>query len=331
MLDEILFPGYRKVELNQPIFIAGNPRSGTTFMHRIMAADEDQFFCFRSWEIIFPAIIQKKILAFIGRIDRLLGSIARRRIERIEDRLFRDFNKMHRMSLFIPEEDDKLLMHSFAHLDFIWFFPFPEELKWLGQLDELARPEVRKRMMTFYRNCIKRQAYIKGNKGYFISKSPVAAGRIDSLYQYLPGCKIIYLVRNPLEVIPSMIDMAREIWHSTINMEATHQFQENVFEILKYYYTYPLDRFEVAPQDVYAYVKYDDLVRQPRQAIQTVCQRLGLELNTNFMSILKQEEQKARNYKSRHVYSIDQTHLTREQIVADLHHIFDRFGFDTSL
>lgn len=331
LLDEILFPGYRKVELEKPVFIVGNPRSGTTFIHRIMTKDEDQFFCFRTWEIIFPAIIQKKVLSFLGRIDRLLGSIFSKVLKRFESRLFRNFNKMHQTSLFSPEEDDNLLVHTFSHINLVWFFPFFEEFKWFAQLDQLARPEDRKHIMTFYKKCIKRQAYFKGNKGHFLSKSPSACSRIGSLYEYFPGCKIICLVRNPLEVIPSMVNMAHEIWHSTINIEASYPFQDKVYEVLKYYYTYPLYRFEVEPQSAYVFIRYDDLVGQPRQAIQTACQRLGLELNTKFLNILKQEEENARNYKSRHVYSIDQIHFTREQIVSDLRDIFDRFDFDILL
>ena len=328
ILDDIIFPGYRKVELNKPIFIVGNPRSGTTFMHRIMATGDDLFFCFRTWEIIFPAIIQKKTLAFIGRVDRLLGCPLGKGVKRIESRLYGDFNRLHHVSLFVPEEDDKLLMHSFAHLDLIWFFPYPEEFKWTVQLDQLATPEIRKRMMTFYKNCVKRQAYIKKNKGHFLSKSPVASGRVASLYEYFPGCKIIYLVRNPLEVIPSMIDLARELWRLAINLDINPLFQENVYEILRYYYTYPLERLEVESKSAHVVIKYDDLIHHPQRSILAACEQLGIELNTRFLSILKQEEDKAQAYKSRHKYSIDQTHFAREQIVADLHDIFHRFGFD---
>jgi hypothetical protein len=331
LLDEILFPGYRKVELEKPVFIVGNPRSGTTFMHRIMAKDEDRFFCFQTWEIIFPAVTQKITLSLLGRADRLLGSIFRKALKRLESRLFRNFNKMHHISLFSPEEDDNLLIHTFSHINLIWLFPFFEEFKWVEQLDQLSRPGDRKRIMDFYKKCIMRQAYFKGNRGHFLSKSPSASSRIGSLYEHFPGCKIIYMVRNPLEVIPSMVNMAHEIWHSTINIKGRYPFQDQVYEFIKYNYTYPLDRFELEPKSAYAFIRYDDLVRQPMQTIQTACQRLGLELDKKFLRILEQEEEKTKNYKSGHVYSIDQTHFAREQIISDLRDIFDRFGFDISL
>ena len=43
LLDEIFHRGYRKVQIKQPVFIIANPRSGTTFLHRLMALDEEQF------------------------------------------------------------------------------------------------------------------------------------------------------------------------------------------------------------------------------------------------------------------------------------------------
>ena len=330
LLDEFLFSGYRSVKLEKPIFIVGNPRSGTTFIHRIMAKDEDRFFCFKTWEIVFPAISQKKTLSFLGRIDRTFGGHLIKAIRRIESRMFDDFSKMHRISLFVPEEDDKLLIHSFAHMDLMWFFPFLNEFEWIGQLDQLASPKDKKRMMSFYRNCIKRQAYYKGDKKQFLSKSPFASGRIRALQTYFPGCKIICMVRNPLEVVPSMIHMAREIWRSTVSFDPDQAFQVKIYEILKYYYTYPLEQLEQGSRNDYMLIRYNDLVSHPEKTIHGAFQRFRFRLSTEFLSILKQEEQIAKEYTSSHRYSIDDTHLTKEHIVSDLHDIYDRFGFDAS-
>jgi hypothetical protein len=47
LLDEILFSEYREIEIKKPGFIVGAARSGTTFIHRLMARDEGQFFFFQ--------------------------------------------------------------------------------------------------------------------------------------------------------------------------------------------------------------------------------------------------------------------------------------------
>ena len=35
-LDGIFYPRWRETQLGSPVFIVGNPRSGTTFLHRFM-------------------------------------------------------------------------------------------------------------------------------------------------------------------------------------------------------------------------------------------------------------------------------------------------------
>ena len=218
-------------------------------------------------------------------------------------------------------------MHIFSFQGLMWFFPFVEELNWLNYFDKLAKPEDRKRIMTFYKNCIKRQAYFKGHKSHFLSKNPFFSLKVDSLYEYFPDCKIIYMVRNPLDVVPSMINMAHQIWHSTINIEADHPLQDLVYEKAKLIYNYPLARLEQAPPDSYVTISYEDLVRQPGRVIQATYQRFGFEITPEFLQVLREEEDKIKSYKSRHVYSLDQFRFTREQIVSDLRHIFERFGF----
>ena len=39
LLDTILFSGYRRVVIREPLFIIGNFRGGTTLMYRLLAAD----------------------------------------------------------------------------------------------------------------------------------------------------------------------------------------------------------------------------------------------------------------------------------------------------
>jgi len=55
MLDNVFFPGYRKVQIKNPVFIIGNARSGTTYIHRLMSLDKN-FSSFKAWEIMFLAV-----------------------------------------------------------------------------------------------------------------------------------------------------------------------------------------------------------------------------------------------------------------------------------
>jgi hypothetical protein len=63
-LDRIFFSNYRKQPIDRPIFIIGNPRSGTTFLHRLLLGAGGMA-AFELWEMLFPAITARKLLGGI--------------------------------------------------------------------------------------------------------------------------------------------------------------------------------------------------------------------------------------------------------------------------
>jgi hypothetical protein len=52
LLDDVFYARYKKERVRKPVFIVGNPRSGTTFLHRLMAKDRRNFVTMRFWEIL---------------------------------------------------------------------------------------------------------------------------------------------------------------------------------------------------------------------------------------------------------------------------------------
>ncbi len=70
-LDHLFFPGHRRQPIDRPIFIIGNPRSGTTFLHRLLLGAGDMA-AFELWEMLFPAITARKLLGrIVPRLDKL--------------------------------------------------------------------------------------------------------------------------------------------------------------------------------------------------------------------------------------------------------------------
>jgi len=70
-LDNFFFRGYRDVEIKNPIFIIGHPRSGTTFFHRLMIKT-DEYLNFKSWQLFFPALTARKFIKPI--IDKKIAN-----------------------------------------------------------------------------------------------------------------------------------------------------------------------------------------------------------------------------------------------------------------
>ena len=56
-LDDLLYPRWRQEPVVSPVFIVGNARSGTTWIHRILCSDSDHFTAPETWEIVFAASV----------------------------------------------------------------------------------------------------------------------------------------------------------------------------------------------------------------------------------------------------------------------------------
>ncbi len=327
LLDGVLFWRYRRLPLREPIFVIGNPRSGTTILHRVLACDDDRFVYFRSWEIIFPSILQKKVLSGLGRLDRLLGGPLGRLIERVEASRFEEINRIHEFGLFQPEEDDKLLIHTFVSPELSLLFPYAG-FDALTKFDLVVDPALRRRAMEFYANCIRRQVYFRGGQKTPLSKSPWASARVDSLARQFPDGKLIYLVRNPLDVVASIISFVHEIHRGISSTEVAPDLDEAAYETVKFFYLDPLARLATLPAERYLIVKYEDLVGEPRKAFEDIYQHFGLTMTPEFEARLDVEVARMLRHKSRHSYSLAGSSVTRERILADLQPVFDRFGFD---
>ena len=70
-LDDMLFPEYKNCSIEKPLFILGNLRSGSTFLHRLLSRDAETFTSLTTWDIyLTPSVTQKKITLFFARLDK---------------------------------------------------------------------------------------------------------------------------------------------------------------------------------------------------------------------------------------------------------------------
>ena len=327
-LDRIFFPGFREVEIKSPVFIIGNPRSGTTFLHRLMAMDKEQFIPILMWEIIFaPSIIQRKIWGSLVRLDKWLGHPVRNLVRRLEARLF-DPHKMHRIRLRMPEEDEYLMMHDCTTILAGFFFGIPELSIPFVKFDESLSSREKSRTMRFYKKCIQRHMYYHGQNRIFLSKNPFFSPKIDILLREFPDAFFIYLIRNPLNAVPSFASTSAFWWHVFCDTKVQYPYPDFIMKTMQYWYRYPLDRLEKDTQACYLILKFDDMVGNPQHAVEKIYDRLGIEVSPSFAEILDEETLKSKQYKSRHQYSLEAIGYTREQILHEFNDVFQRWHFD---
>ena len=69
--DHLFFPQAFKIPLNNPIMIVGNPRSGTTFLHRYLVKNGIGTGS-QLWQMLYPSIIlQKMIKPFLPLLEKV--------------------------------------------------------------------------------------------------------------------------------------------------------------------------------------------------------------------------------------------------------------------
>lgn len=327
--DDIFYKQYQQQKLAQPVFIIGNPRSGTTFLHRLMARDERNFSFIRMWEVIFaPSIAQRKLLWFFKKIDDALGGRLQNLLLKTEEKTWLS-NPIHRIGLLEPEEDESILFSIWETIFTSVVFPHPDLVRKYAFFDKQMPLLRRRRIMQFYRDCLRRHLFARHSDKRFLSKNPTFCPKVDSLYEFFPDAKIIYLVRNPLDTVPSIISWMSYQWKQFTDPAESYLFKDYMIELAKEWYEYPLERFSIAPSDSYAIVRYEDLVQNPRQIITDIYDKFGFEISLEFETILEEATTRTTSYKSRHKYSLQKMGLSKKEILKTFAFVFKRFGFDT--
>ncbi len=333
MIDNLLFRGHRSHRVEQPVFIIGNPRSGTTFLHRLLSRDRARYSTMKMWEILLaPAITHRAVVRGFVTLDRWLGAPLRRRLDRVEAG-WQEQNVMHEVSFREPEEDDYLLLHIWSALTIGLSAGLTDLAIPYTYFDEALPPERRRRIMGFYRRCLKRHLFAHRAAGgpagvHYLAKNPALCPKLDTVFEFFPDAKIIYLARNPLEMIPSYVSMMEYTWGTLGARVEDDGLADYVLRMAGHWYRYPLERLARAPEGSHIVIRYDDLVGDPEGTVRRIYSALGFEVDADFARVLEEQAARARGYRSRHRYRLRELGLSRARILGELGDVFDRFGFD---
>jgi hypothetical protein len=329
LMDDVLFPGYREQEIKAPVFIVGNPRSGTTFLQRLLAQDDETFTWMQTWEILLaPSITQRKVLEAVRGLDRRLGSPVAHWIDAQQQRWQRK-NTLHKIKLRAPEEDAYLLLHIWSTIMVQLYSGVLTGLDTWARFDTEMPEKEKRRVMEFYVKCLQRHQYAReGNGRHYLAKNPTFSPKIDALYEYFPDAKIIYLARNPLDVIPSFASMLKFEWEIMGSPFEGRSDFHRILDMIDHWYAYPLERLAHAPKQSYMVVDFHAMVDTPDEIVRSIYDCFGLDINPTFANVLRRETIRSHNYQSPNNHSLKGTGLSREKIIKRFEYVFDRFGFD---
>ncbi len=328
ILDEIIYPEYHEVEIREPVFIIGNPRSGTTFLQRLLAKDKDNFFSMKTWEIfIAPSLTMRKVFRALIKVARAVGMSVTKRIRRLE-RLWAEGNVIHRLALGAPEEDEYLFIHIFSTMKIWSFAAMVEETLPFIYYDKAMTATEKSRMMDFYHRCLQRHVlYHHGGRKHYLAKNPNFSPMVETILGRFPGAKFIYLIRNPLDAVPSHLSLKEREWQmlgSPLHKFASKEF---ILAASEYWYNYPLGWLEELPEHQAIIINFEELTSDAGRTVKEVYRRFGFDISPAYEQILVEETRKARNHESQHEYCLQEMGLSEDELRERFAPVFARFEF----
>ena len=327
LLDNILFPGWREISVSKPLFIVGLFRSGTTYLHRLLAEDRRTFSTFLTWEIyLAPSIIQRKFLKLWKKIDRLFGSPAMRWLQRYDRRSLGEV-QYHKVGLWKEEEDEGLLLFLWDSL-FTWFlFPDSTGIDDYRFADREMKPRRQERKFRFYEACIRRHLFSHPDAAVYLSKNPAFTPKLGSLRRMFPDARIVYMVRDPRRVLVSQSAWFSFCWHYFASPTEKYPFRDELIEMTHHWYSYPLALLDQWDAHQYLIVEYKDLIVDPRSTIARLYRHFDLEMNDDYQAHLGTEPGRNHEHGSAGSLSLEELGYDKAEIEKRFAGVFRRFDF----
>lgn len=229
-LDKILYPDYQHVKI-EPVFIIGEPRSGTTLLHRTLAGDEETFFGIRHFEWRYPFISLLKIIKALG-----LENYIKRMNYWPDTVAGREAANMHPNTLFDYEEDGTFFEENMLHhLLVINKFPFINLITALDSISEL-RPKQQHHFMRVHREVIQKMGYLKGSTKIYLSKEVLSHHKLFLLREYYPQARFIVNLRESAQFLSSWLALTRTtiLTNTGADINGIDRFNETLVTRMRY-------------------------------------------------------------------------------------------------
>lgn len=279
---------YRKIE-NQPLqedplFILGHWRSGTTFVHNVFACDK-HFGYTTTYQTVFPHLVLWGQPFFKKNMAMLMPD--KRPTDNME------------LRPDLPQEEEFALsnMMPYTYYNF-WFFP----QRWMEYCDRfLTFEKITEEERAVFKEVFMRLVKVSlANTGgtQYLSKNPPHTGRVRTLVEMFPNAKFIYLKRNPYTVFES----TRSFFTNTIKPLklqdiSDEQIVANIVEAYKRLY----DRYEAdkvcIPEGNLVEIKFEDFEKNAFDLTKDIYQRLNLKGFNEAEADIKKYLDKKKGYK----------------------------------
>ncbi len=292
----LINPGFKNETIkNDPVFIVGHWRSGTTHLHNLLCQDERLGFV-TTYQSVFP----DTLLAGLGRF--IFGGFTRLLIPgtRKGDNV--------KLDTANPQEEEFALGDK-TPVCFYYFWMFPKNIR--NYYDRFIRfrgiPDLQLQSWKNDYKLLIKKALKNTGRVQFLSKNPPNTARIKVLLETFPGAKFIHIHRNPVEVFLSTRHFySKMLPYLQLHSITQEEIDSHIFDIYKKLMNDFLEQKTLIPADNFVEIAFDDLEKDPINNLKNIYEKLDLPGFEDALPAFSNYRQSMESYeKNKHAISRD--------------------------
>jgi hypothetical protein len=317
-LDAILISRVRQTRVMRPIVIVGNPRTGTTFLHRFMH-DQGLGAGLQLWKMLFPSVVLQRIL-----------KPALPLLEKVSPARHHS-TVAHETSLTSVETDDAAVL--FRYFDGYFLYGFL--LAWADQeyrdWFDPERRDTSARDFAWMEQIWRRNEAATGAPRT-IAKVFSLGLRLPLFLQKFPDAKILYTARDPVEAIPSAMSLVTGVLDKRFGFwklpaETRQKYLDRLYlalvQLLRGFYedysSGKIDRSRVM------IVPFPRLMRDFEKLMGEIVAFVDIQPDDRLKAEITRVAVEQRKFKSAHSYDGARFGLDSEKVRADCAFFYDAF------
>jgi Sulfotransferase family len=299
--------------ITAPIFIVGLQRTGTTMLHRLLAADPG-LRALASWEALNPAPLPRR--PWQRRDPRIDTAVMAERGLRY---LAPDFFAIHPVEAEAPEEEVILLDYSFLSTVAEATLHVPSFSRWLEEQDQTPAYAYMKKLLQLLQ--------WQDPKERWILKTPHHLEWLDTLLAVFPDARIIHTHRDPTKTLASfcsMIAHGQGVFSDRVDARVigAHWMRKTQRQVARAMAT----RARVGDAG-FLDVSYYDLMSDPMAQVARIYEFIGRPLTANVVAAMEASRKANPQHKhGKHGYRLADFGLDRDGVEPGFAEYRARFG-----
>lgn len=314
-----LMPRYRRSRVRAPLVIVGSPRTGTTFLQRFL--HKHQFGAgVELWRMLYPSLLLQAVM-------RPLLPL----LERVSPARHHS-TAAHATGLTSVETDDAAVFLRY----FDGFFLYGFLLAWaehdLRPVVDSAARDTAARDFAWLRRVWRRNLVATGGERV-VAKMFSLSTRLPVFLQAFPDARVLYMVRDPVDVIPSGLSLVTGVLDKRFGFwKLPNGQREQYIRRLYGAFVELMQRFcadwssGAIDRSRVLVVRYDRMMSDFAGVMGEIVEHAGIELTAAQREAIAETAVAQRNYQSKHSYDLAKFGLTAAEIRRDCQVVYATFS-----